>query len=73
MFSSPRLNLTPWGIWLVIPVTNNSGANEEVCGHVSAEDKKTHQCNLISDPIVLVRFFTDSEGENSPPMPHFST
>jgi len=57
---------------LVIPVTNNSGANEEVCGHVSAEDKKTHQCNLISDPIVLVRFLSDGQCENSPPVPHFS-
>jgi hypothetical protein len=53
-------------------VTNNSGANEKVCGHVGAEDKKTHQCNLIRDPIVLVRFLSDGQCENSPPVPHFS-
>jgi hypothetical protein len=54
-------------------VTDYSCTDKKVCGHVGAKDKKTHQCNLISDPIVLVRFFTDSESEDSPPVPHFST
>jgi hypothetical protein len=37
---------------------DNSRANENVRSHVSRQDKKAHQCNLISDPIVLVRLLT---------------
>jgi hypothetical protein len=37
---------------------DNSRANENVRSHVSRQDTKTHQCNLISDPIVLVRLLT---------------
>jgi hypothetical protein len=41
--------------WLAIPVPDNSCANENVCDHVSRQDTKTHQCNPISNPVVLVR------------------
>jgi hypothetical protein len=53
-------------------VPNNSCANENVCSHVSQQDAKTHQCNLISDPIVLVRLLTQRLGDNPPPVPHQS-
>jgi hypothetical protein len=55
---------------LAIPMPNNSCANENVSSHVSQQDAKAHQCNLISDPIVLVRLLTQRLGENPPPVPH---
>jgi hypothetical protein len=49
---------------------DNSRANENVRSHVGRQDKKAHQCNLISDPIVLVRLLSQGLGNNPPPMPH---
>ena len=54
----------------MIPVADNSCANENVCDHVGRQDTKTHQCNLISNPVVLVRLLSQGLGDNSPPVPH---
>jgi hypothetical protein len=51
---------------------NNSCANENVSSHVSQQDAKAHQRNLISDPIVMVRLLTQRLGDNPPPVPHQS-
>lgn len=66
MLCSPLLKRLP------IPVANNSCADENVGDHVAAKDKETHHRNLICDPAVLVRLFTNGLGENPPPVPHFS-
>jgi len=39
-------------------MSDNTSANEQVSSHVSQQDAKAHQCNLISDPIALVRLLT---------------
>jgi hypothetical protein len=56
-----------------MPVPDNSCANENVCSHVRQQDAKAHQCNLISNPAVLVRLLTQRFGDNPPPVLHQST
>ena len=52
-------------------MSDNTSANEQVSSHVSQQDAKAHQCNLISDPIVMVRLLTQRLGDNPPPVLRF--
>jgi hypothetical protein len=47
-------------------MSDNSCANKDVRCHVGEKNAKTHQCNLISDPIVMMRFFPKGFSNDSP-------
>lgn len=47
-------------------MSDNSCADKDVCCHVGEKNAKTHQCNLICDLIVAMRFFSKSLGDDSP-------
>jgi predicted amidophosphoribosyltransferase len=51
---------------------NYTCTDKKICCHVSQQDAKAHQCNLISNPTVLVRLLTQRFGDNPPPVPHWS-